>query len=214
MDTEHKALPLFDNWVFPVTSYGGAPPPNRLSPPQKERPKSIYPVLHRWIHRRHHIDRATMNATEPRTPPTPHVGGGACVSRAASLGLSRALFDGFDRSRLVGSRSRKKGTSLVSADGACHRRATYPRRPDVSVFENTIVLKIFFFWIKKGPGHTDRGVGKCSAGTQHNARQISTAGVTHSSGMLILGLMSRQTTKKLELSTFRWKHIQSKPFGY
>jgi len=27
MDTEHKALPLFDKRVFPVTSYGGAPPP-------------------------------------------------------------------------------------------------------------------------------------------------------------------------------------------
>jgi len=76
METEHKAQPLSTPGFLFGCLNGGAPLPlkktqmrkNRHSPQNKL--KSIHPVLLRWIHRCHHIDRSTTNAT-PHAPYVP-----------------------------------------------------------------------------------------------------------------------------------------------
>ena len=55
--------------------------------------------------------------------PTRHLGGGACVPRAAFEGLLRASFAGFGGSRVVGSKSREKETILR----LCRRRVALTR---------------------------------------------------------------------------------------
>uniref|UniRef100_A0A7C9CV07 Uncharacterized protein n=1 Tax=Opuntia streptacantha TaxID=393608 RepID=A0A7C9CV07_OPUST len=107
--------------IIPKKQKGCEPPGSFIQPP-----RSVHPTLHRWIHRRHHIDRLTTNAMVPSTLPMRHLGGGACGPRTASEGFSRAFCAGLGGSRFVGSRSRKKETNYVSVGGACHRRTTLP----------------------------------------------------------------------------------------
>jgi len=94
METEHQAQPL-STPSFPGCLHDGASPliPTwwKTTTLLHKKLKSIFPVLLRWIHRCHHIDRTTVNTTVLCTPPTRHLGGG-CVRYAPPLWVFRGCF--------------------------------------------------------------------------------------------------------------------------
>ena len=106
------------------------------SPLKKTEIQQPVPIY--CIHRRHHIDRPTANGTVLRTPPTCHLGGGACTLRAATFGFPRVFCAGLvDRGLWGADRGRNKPTSSLLVARAADA-PPFLWRPDVYMFRKPL----------------------------------------------------------------------------